>query len=179
MLSRIFFFIRRRFYFLRDLRVPEIFSSGTESRSKGFLAFLYFSSLHTGPAMSNNQQRQITALRLVSKDLVRSLKKIRLRIRAPQVLLPQQLKTHFLLCTSLYQLSQKSYFAIVFRFLCEFYFYVYWASKSAKKRLKKIVGQKPGIWTRVSLGITGKRGAEYLIITKDRLVLVSAPYASS
>ena len=45
-------------------------------------------------------------------------KKFRLRISATQVLWPLRLKTHFLLCTSLYLLNQKTYFAIVSRFLC-------------------------------------------------------------
>ena len=45
-------------------------------------------------------------------------KKIYIYFRPLWVLWPLRLKTHFLLCTSLYLLNQKTYFAILMRFLC-------------------------------------------------------------
>ena len=52
----------------------------------------------------------------MSKDSGRSKKKK--YFRPLWVLWPLRLKTHFLLCTSLYLLNQKTYFSILMRFLC-------------------------------------------------------------
>ena len=83
------------------------------------------SSIHCIALWSSYVQQLFTpeyAIETGVKRFRQIFKKIYKNILGPfrplWVLWPLRLKTHFLLCTSLYLLNQKTYFAILIRFLC-------------------------------------------------------------
>ena len=94
-----------------------------------------------------------TGVKRFRQILEKIYKNISGRFRPLLVLWPLRLKTHFLLCTSLYLLNQKTYFAILIRFLCGVWGYAnqlfrlnfdhftaFWKIEFSKKIKSKFLG---------------------------------------